>query len=271
MVNIMKTLVNKSVNEIVNSITAPNTGSLRRGDWTTKLAECINNGDVVVNIESDHVNYVFREETYPVSISTLAVKALQSGAEGQLTYAELLDMLNAGFISPRQKSSYEIMQATGIKELKTNPLERPERVLTATEYKENCIRLALDAGSYAKIAELVKSAHNITDKTTKTELHSLLVSFADVFFNYDQQTTYAVMLETEEAEQRKFQVLLDAGMQKVERTKLGNLTSTVSFAALASVMPALTTAGYKLVNSVNNMENLTVTLVFTEGEQPAVI
>lgn len=264
----MTNLTKKSINELANRITNVKQGGLKQGVWTTKAANLINEGVLqVLSLPTDNTLIRFNDVEYSITPEALTLRALFEGFKGDIPIATLLELMQDEFLSSQQRESDTIAKLAGTTVKAVNPLQRPTKLLTSSEYKENCVALALDVANTGRIIALIDQVNEVTSKTTKDDLIHLLDSFKDVFFNTQQEETYQVMVDTEEAEAAKFSSLTKAGFTSIGRTALGNYTAKVSVVDSTKAIPELTSAGFKVVGSpAFDLDTMMLAVTFSEGE-----
>ncbi len=258
----------KSINELANRVTNVKQGGLKQGVWTTKAANMVNEGILqVLSLPEENTVIRFNDVDFTITPETIALRALFEGFKGDIPMTILLELMHDEFLSTQQRESDTIAKLAGTTTKVSNPLQRPTKLLTAEEYRSNCILLGLDASKYEEVASIIDHVGTFDDKTVKAELLKTLHDFTNIFFNTDQQTTYSVMLETEEAEAAKFSSLTKAGFVSIGRTALGNYTAKVSVVDSTKAIPELISAGFNVIGSpAFDLASMMLSVVFEENE-----
>jgi hypothetical protein len=252
----------KTIKQIVNQPTTGN-GELKAGVATTKAAEYINNNEVIVTL-TDNVEVSFAGKDYQLTYDIVTAAALFDGLKGKKSETDALltsrlELYSSDFLSTLQRDSKD----AGKEKKATMPVKG--RVLSAVEYRMNCIKLALDVSNAEVISDLLLDIAAVSAKTTKTEVIDLLDNIGNVFFNAEQQATYNVIVDKEIEEAKEFEALVALGFSKVSKAD-DKILASLSFLDASQAIPALSGIGYKLVSSDHDMTNMLINVVLTKGE-----
>jgi len=269
----MTTQTKKSINELANRVTNVKQGGLKQGVWTTKAANMVNEGVLqVLSLPADNTIIRFNDIEYSITPEALTLRALFEGFKGDIPLTTLLELMQDEFLSSQQRESDTIARLAGTPVSKINPLTRPTKLLTAEEYRANCILLNLDAKNFELVASLIDDVTGFNDKTTKADLLTCLHAFVEVFITQNQYETYQVMLSTEEAEAAKFSSLTKAGFTAIGRTALGNYTAKVSVVDSTKAIPELSSAGFRVIGSpAFDLQTMQLSVNFEEGEPATLV
>jgi hypothetical protein len=150
----------------------------------------------------------------------------------------LFKAMAAGYLNPFHQKATE-----GGATKEVNPLANPKKVLSAEEYRTNCIKLGLDGKNVEVISALLTEVTNVTEKTTKADLLEIVNNFASVFYTSKQQLTFENMLEKELAEAAKFAGLTEAGFTDIKQS-LTLITANITASEADTAFPKLVELGY---------------------------
>lgn len=255
----MSTFNKKSIQALANQITNTRDGILRRGVWTTKLAELLADETLVIPESTDSLTIGYRDTDYNISINALALRALFEAAKDDIDFPTLLDLLENDYLSPQQRDSAKILE-TVVSPAKS--VLQPKKVLTAREHQTNCIKLGLAGLTVDTIQELLDvDVHS--PKVTKVDLVKVIESFQEAIYPQEKRIANAAIREAEELAAKRFEDLTVAGFTDIQASASGfiaKLDPTLSKTAL----PALVASGYKLVNSSFDPAEMTIVVSFIE-------
>jgi hypothetical protein len=170
----MKTSIQAIVAQPTNS-----DGTLKRSVWTTKLNQLLTDNIINVSINDD----VVINDT-SIDVAVITAKALQPVADGTETLDNWLSYLSKGYISPQQANTTVNKTA--------QPL--PGHYLTATEYKNNCLKLNATLSTLQQIDTLVNS---VASTSTKDNLLQVISAIARLVISDSQNATYDTLLDKE--------------------------------------------------------------------------
>jgi hypothetical protein len=137
------------------------------------------------NIQGDVIT--FNNTDYTVRPELQAAKLLQYFSR-ENNPAEVLETLSAGYLGKLHQKTMENGGET------KQPSEQVKRLLTADEYKNNCLKLAQinPVKLYAELSEF-------SDKSTKADLLAFVTSLKESLVTPEQFETYKAMTEKEES------------------------------------------------------------------------
>lgn len=150
-----------------------------------------NNGQGKTNLIADSSNIVgstitFNNIDYDVRPELQAAKLLQYFSR-ENNPAEVLETLQAGYLGKLHQKTMENVEDK-------KPSEQVKRLLTAEEYKLNCLKLAaIDAIS------LYDNLLQFGEKSTKQELLNFVGELRNSLMTTEQSDTYRLMSEKEES------------------------------------------------------------------------
>lgn len=177
---------------------------------------------------------------------------------------ELTALEDAGYLA---KPHY--FSVNGSDGAESNPLGRKNRVLSANEYRENCIRLGIMALLPDDLEPLLSVDGNDA-KITKAALIEMIHYLQSRLFSEEQKATYGVMVEKEELEAAKWKALTDAGFTDItslgtNKAGLQQYIGNVAIEKRHNAVEALDKAGYNLDSADFDKTNFDIMkLLFTE-------
>lgn len=254
---------NVTIESVVNKPTT-NAGELRAKDWTTLLANSINEGELVVTQFDTHVEASYNGETYTLELPTLFCASLMPAFRNETSLAECLTYLSKGCLSNRMLAVQEHIENKGL-----TPVAREGRVLTAEEYLTNCYLLNLDKKNLDKLVHVFKLSDAISDKSTKSEILAVLGEFKSIFISDVQAETYEKMQEADRQDAIKFQGLVDAGFENIVRHG-AVLTASIDVSKSKEGLATLVSLGFNLVHSTFNSDTMTINVSFDESDIEAI-
>jgi hypothetical protein len=150
-----------------------------------------NNGQGKTNLISESSNIVgdvitFNNIDYTVRTELQAAKLLQYFSR-ENNPQEVLETLQAGYLGKLHQKTLE--NGSEVK-----PSEQVKKLLTADEYKNNCLKLAEvnPVKLYAELSEF-------SDKSTKADLLNFVIDLKRSLINDEQFETWALMNQKEES------------------------------------------------------------------------
>ena len=176
-----------TIETIVNQATNKQDNGLKRGVWTTKLAEAINSGNLVIDVPNENVNFTVDAVPFKINLQVLALRSLFEAAKGDVSFADLVTLMSEGYLSIQQQRTIEGVEVKEVKE---------PTGLTPEQYYSNCVKLALDVSNFSVIDDFVKRHYN--DNSTKAILLKVIHDLQNLFFNPEQRAVYNVKVEKEE-------------------------------------------------------------------------
>jgi hypothetical protein len=151
-----------------------------------------NNGQGKTNTIAESSNIVgdivtFNNVDYSIRIELQQAKLLQYFSR-ENNPAEVLETLSAGYLGKLHQKTMENGGET------KQPSEQVKRLLTADEYKNNCLKLAQinPVKLYAELSEF-------SDKSTKADLLNFVIDLKRALINDEQFETWALMNQKEES------------------------------------------------------------------------
>jgi hypothetical protein len=150
-----------------------------------------NNGQGKTNLISESSNIVgdvitFNNIDYTVRTELQAAKLLQYFSR-ENNPQEVLETLQAGYLGKLHQKTLE--NGSEVK-----PSEQVKKLLTADEYKNNCLKLA-EVNTVKLYAELSE----FSDKSTKADLLNFVIDLKRSLINDEQFETWALMNQKEES------------------------------------------------------------------------
>jgi hypothetical protein len=194
-----------------------------------------------------------------VSLSLLTAIA-EMKCKGSLP--SFVNAIASGYISPNHLSQHKVGTPAS-KADKT--FDTRKSVLTSEQFWTNCIKLGLDTKNVDHVSTLVETFYNVSDKTTKVELLSLLSEFVDVFMNNEQHGTYSRMATSEELAAAKFAALTVAGYTDIREVAAGRYCSNLAITALANI-GILADNSFMLVGTMALPDGVTFQVTFKDIE-----
>jgi hypothetical protein len=241
--------------------------------FTTGQGRAVNctNGKGVDLLDSGFVDWA---ETLPEEYRTAFIAYNKWKASGYDSHTDELTALeDAGYLA---MPHYYSVNGTGTDTSSTaNPMARKNRVLTASEYRENSIKLGIMGLSPDDMEPLLNVDGN-DSKVTKAMLIDMIHALQAKLFTEEQRATYGVMLEKEEQEAAKWKALTDAGFTDItslgqNKAGLSQYIGNVSIDKRHSAVEALDKAGYTLDSADFDKTNFDVMkLIFTERAEEQV-
>lgn len=150
-----------------------------------------NNGQGKTNLIAESSNIVgdvitFNNIDYTVRQELQSAKLLQYFSR-ESNPAEVLETLQAGYLG---KLHQKTLENGG----ESKPSEQVKRLLTADEYKLNCLKLAS-----IDVVSLYNELSEFSDKSTKTDLLNFVINLKQNLMTAEQHETYSVMSEKEQS------------------------------------------------------------------------
>jgi hypothetical protein len=150
-----------------------------------------NNGQGKTNLISESSNIVgdiitFNNVDYTVRSELQAAKLLQYFSR-ENNPQEVLETLQAGYLGKLHQKTLE--NGTESKQ----PSDSVKRLLTAKEYLDNCLKLAV-----IEPVKLYDELTKFSDKNTKSELLEFIINFRNSLVTIEQNETYILMTEKEQ-------------------------------------------------------------------------
>ena len=150
-----------------------------------------NNGQGKTNLIAESSNIVgdvitFNNVDYTVRTELQAAKLLQYFSR-ESNPAEVLETLQAGYLG---KLHQKTMENGG----ESKPSEQVKRLLTADEYKANCLKLVS-----VDTVKLYSELETFSDKSTKNELLQFVLDLRRSLMTEEQFETWALMNQKEES------------------------------------------------------------------------
>jgi len=152
------------------------------------------------------------------------------------------------------------------KTTKKNPVGNPKKVLTALEYRINCIHAGLDTSNTSRIETLLDRVDSVDHKTTKAQLEALLNDFKAVFITEGQEKSYAIIYENEQKDLLKFKGLTDAGFTNIARSATF-LAANIELSKASDGLSKLIELGFTLVSNNVDAQTMLMTVQFNEAEE----
>lgn len=192
----------------VTAIATTSTGELKRGVWTTKLNEVVENNNLNAVIdESGIAVYTLDGTEYPVPASVALAKALQPVvSQTGFKVADLvteLKLMSEGFLSPQQKamSGAEVKEkgpvTANIRSVLTLEQYLKSNVTTASEVLDRN-QLVIMLETLLKVRDVVaKEGDKLTIKKLVELLNSVDIAFSPLFPEKVIETA-ETMLENEQ-------------------------------------------------------------------------
>lgn len=170
-----------------------------------------------------------------------------------------LQAMELDYLGSFHRTSNESAANGGAKS-KANPISR-KVVLTAEEYRENCIKSGLTLESLATVKELL--ATTVSGVSTKADLLELVESFKAVFLSQEQLSTYTVIAGKEAEDITRFAGLTEAGFTDIVRGA-ESITAYIPFDKVGEAVPQLATLGFLLGSSEADMIKMLIAVSFKE-------
>ena len=244
----------KNLKQIANQSTTGQ-GTLKSTVWTTALAEALNAGEL--RVLPDNLGTITINER-EINLSAVVGTAFE-GVYSNKNPIDLDSQLNLWaeeYLSNLQRNN------SGAES--TPPLT-DKSLISADQYKANCIKLALDAKNAEVIAEIIDDILNLDHKATKDTMSKLLDRVLDTFFSPEQREVYQVKVEKEEADKERFKDLAEAGFTDINAIN-GTITANIPVASTGTALPELEKLGFTLIKAKFDATTLQVNVVFEEGK-----
>jgi hypothetical protein len=147
----------------------------------------------------------------------LAARSLFESFRGDIGLDDLLKTMAGGYLTLAQAKT-----VVDNKPKSLSPIADTKRVLTATEYRNNCIKLADPdlLGWYSK-------ASTVSEKTAKTGLLSIIADLTSQLMTTNQVAEYEAIVAVEAADAAKYQGLTDLGITDITRLTTGLINCRV--------------------------------------------
>lgn len=246
----------------INYTSLPTTsnGTLKAGVWPSLLNQELVEGNLKINAVTlpNTIEVTVNGTLYNPEPLALILAGFGRCYKGEISIEEHVKLASEGFIIPLQKNTVVTDKAT------KTPFGNAKSVLTAAQYKVNCVKLGLDVRNVGKVAELVDTVYNITDKTSKADLTHLLTEFANMFLNPEQSGTYSRILEAEELAAKRFESLTAVGFTDIKEVANGHFNASVSLSQVAEAMPVLHDSGFTFIGSTMSGDFQSMAVSFKE-------
>ena len=243
----------KNLKQIANQSTTGQ-GTLKSTVWTTALAEALNNQELRVSPENLGTITINEREVNLSAVVGTALEGVYSN-KNPIDLDSQLGLWAEEYLSNLQRNNSGAAS--------TPPLT-DKSVISADQYKANCIKLALDAKNAEVIAEIIDDILNLDHKATKDTMGKLLDRVLDTFFSPEQREVYKVKIEKEEEDRERFKDLTDAGFTNINAVN-GTITANVPVAVTNTALPELEKLGFTLTKAKFDATTLQVNVVFIEG------
>lgn len=148
---------------------------------------------------------------------------------------------------------------------KKNPIAHAKKVLTAAEYRTNCIHLGLDASNTHKVELLIERVAKIDSKTSKNVMEQLINDFKSIFISQEQEKSYIMIEENELKDAKKFQGLTDAGFINIARSGV-YIAANIDLKNASEGLSKLIELGFNLVSNTVDASAMLMTVQFNESD-----
>ena len=244
----------KTLKQISNQSTTGQ-GTLKSTVWTTALAEALNAGELRVLPDNLGTITINEQEINLSAVVGTAFEGVYSN-KNPIDLDSQLGLWAEDFLSNLQRNNAGA---------ESTPPLADKSVISADQYRTNCIKLALDSKNAEVVAEIVEDILNLDHKATKDTMSKILDRVLDTFFNLEQREVYQVKVEKEEADRERFKDLTDAGFTSINASN-GTITANVPVAVTNTALPELAKLGFTLIKSDFDATTLQVNVVFEEGK-----
>lgn len=244
----------KNLKQIANQATTGQ-GTLKTTVWTTALAEALNNKELRVSPENLGTITINEREVNLSAVVGTAFEGVYSN-KNPIALDSQLNLWTEEYLSNLQKNNAGAI---------ATPQLTDTSIISAEQYKANCIKLALDAKNAETISDIVDTILSIDQKATKDTIHKVLDRVLDTFFSPKQREVYKVKIEKEEEDRERFKDLTDAGFTDINAVN-GTITANVPVAVTNTALPELEKLGFTLTKAKFDAATLQVNVVFEEGK-----
>ena len=188
-------------------------GLHRAGGFLDAAYQSFESGRLAISADDSQVEISIDGKPYvlPVAVVAQAYIELPYSVTGSIDdksreLVERLELLKAGFLTKAQSNFAKSGQPAQSKPVSTT------FVLTAEEYKTNCLKLA-----QIDTVALFSAIESVSDKTSKQDLLAIIETLRAQLFTAEQAETYAVMLEKEAA----LNIAKSLGFEKIQKSMTG--------------------------------------------------
>lgn len=237
-------------------------GSLKQRLWTTIGNQAMLSN--VLTVESDQpasvYHYTTDRATYAISTDVLAARALYESFKGDgAPLDDLLQIMSEGYLNQAQKTAK--LGATPAVKRALLPTAKPERVLTADEYLENCIKL-----STPDLSKFYAKSSAVTDKNNKAELLAIIHELAEQLVTPAQLSQFESIKLVEAEELKKYAALTEIGFTSINRLSTGLINTHISMVDFAAnALTKLVAAGFQMSGNITPVDGSIFAIQLIEG------
>ena len=140
-----------------------------------------------------------------------------------------------------------------------NPMASPKKLLTSSEYRENCFKLAVPP------IDTLLHLQEIAGKkdTTKQALIDAINQLVNNYFTEEQEATYENMLAEETKLAEQFKLLTAESFTDIKRVSETVFSASIKL-SLADNVGRLESLGYTLKDVQTDLSTMSLTVFFTE-------
>lgn len=231
------TIENIQFNEQFKAVSAQPTnvdGSLKSNNWTTKLHE----RNLSAIIHENTVQIKDGQNGYQIPIAVLTNKALETAANGDVTFTQLLTLLSNGFLTELQRSTDEKIKQSGLITRATK--NEPEtHLISASDYEAMCLEEQTKLKHSLELAYHTFVESGVMTETILQQMRKKIDAI-EPKLTLEQQAIYEEKLEIEETARIEKERIEREEKERAE--KLATRQKPLVNAGFTKILPCI---GYK--------------------------
>ena len=194
---------------------------------------------------------------YAGNVQLIYTISKEAKGRTQEKFFEYVEAVTAGYVNLFHQNQ-GTTEATS-DDTASNPMASPKKLLTSSEYRENCFKLAVPP------IDTLLHLQEIAGKkdTTKQALIDAINELVNNYFTEEQAGTYENMLEEETKLAEQFKLLTAESFTDIKRVSETVFSASIKL-SLADNVGRLDKLGYTLKDVQTDLSTMSLTVFFTE-------
>jgi len=167
----------------------------------------------------------------------------------------VLDAYSNDFLGTFHASAKDSVSPT------SNPMKRAGKVLSSADYLVNCVSQKTASRDIAQDVYSILDASSQTD-STKAELQATIAKLRKVFITAEDSKMYTTILDNEEVDRVKFEVLTANGFISITRLSDDSFTALIDPMHMATMNSTLVANEYQLLSTAFDAEKSMLAVTF---------